>query len=109
MLFCHFPVALACSGGGRRRGGGQIALLAPWASVTAPALWPVIPRHPAPATAPLAGFGRCRLFRVSDTRSKPFKHEDSINGYQQQTRRRTQGVITVNLVFEGLNKSGVSG
>ena len=50
MLSRHFPVAWACSGGDRRRGRGQTAELAPGASVTAPALWPVIPRHPAPAT-----------------------------------------------------------
>ena len=43
--------------------------LAPGAPVTAPALWPAIPRCRAPATDLLAGFGRCRLSRVSDTRS----------------------------------------
>ena len=35
MLFHHFPVALACSGGDRRRGRGQTALLTLGASVTA--------------------------------------------------------------------------
>ena len=80
MLSRHFPVAWVCSGGDRRRGCGQTAQLAPWASVTVPALRPVIPRHPAPATDSLAGFGRCRLSRVSDTRSKPLNQEASING-----------------------------
>ena len=45
-----FSRSLGFSGGDRRRGRGQTAELAPGASVTAPALWPVIPRHPAPAT-----------------------------------------------------------
>ena len=63
MLFRHFPVAWACSGGDRRRGCGQTAPLATGASVTTPALGPVIPRYPAPGDGPLlAGFGRCRLF-----------------------------------------------
>ena len=85
-----FSRSLACSGGDQRRVRGQTAQLALGASVTAPALWPVIPRHPAPATDPLAGFGRCRLWRVSDTRSKPLNPEDSIKGYPQQTRSGTQ-------------------
>ena len=85
-----FSRSLACSGGDRRRDRGQTAPLAPGASVTAPALWPVIPRYRARATDPLAEFGRCRLFRVSDTRSKPLNQEDSINGYPQQTRGGTQ-------------------
>ena len=50
---CCFSISrslgLLC--GDRRRGRGQTALLALGASVTAPALWPVIPRYCALATA----------------------------------------------------------
>ena len=47
--------------GDRRRGRGQTALLALRASVTSPALRPVIPRAARRQRIPLGGFVRCRL------------------------------------------------
>ena len=90
MLSRHFSVALACYGGDRRRGRGQTAQLA-LGRLSRPLLFGrLFPAIPHSATDPLAGFGRCRLFRVSDTRSKPLNQEDSIKGYPQQTRSGTQ-------------------
>ena len=85
MLPCHFPVALACygGGGGRRRGRAQIATLALGASVTAPALGPVIPHLPAPGYVPPGRVWPVSPVPVSDTRSKHLNQEDSINGYPQ--------------------------
>ena len=77
MLPCHFPVALACYGGDRRRDRGQAA------SVTAPALGPVIPHLPAPGYVPPSRVWPVSPVPVSDTRSKHLNQEDSINGYQQ--------------------------
>ena len=63
-----------------------------------------------PATAhrrrtPLPGFVRCRLFRVSDTRSKPLNQEDSINGYPQQLKTRS-GTQDRNRQGDRLGKRG---
>ena len=91
MLSRHFLVALACYGGDRRRGRGQAATLAPGASVTAPALGPVMPHLPALGDGPTGRVWPVSPVQVSDTRSKPLNQEDSINGYQQlKTRSGTQ-------------------
>ena len=91
MLSRHFPVAWACSAGTGAgaaarprcspRGGGVCHGPCSWAGYSPPVL------HS--ATDLLGGFVRCRLFRVSDTRSKPLNHEDSINGYPQQLKTRS--------------------
>ena len=76
MLSRHFPVALVCYGGDRRRGRSQTATLALGASVTAPALGPVIPHlsctRRRTSWAGLSG-AACS---VSDTRSKPLNQQD---------------------------------
>ena len=53
-------------------------------------LQPVLPRYPAPAAHLLAGFVRCRLSGVSDTRSKPSSQEDKINGHSKDAARRDE-------------------
>ena len=64
MLPCHFPVALACYGGDRRRGRGQISTLAARPRLSRPLLLGrLFPTFLHPATYLLAVFGRCRLFR----------------------------------------------
>ena len=105
MLSRHFLVALACYGRPKSRGRGQAATLAPGASVTAPALGPVMPHLPVLGDGPTGRVWPVSPVQVSDTRSKPFNQENSINSYQQQFKTRS-GTQDRNRQSDRLGKRG---
>ena len=76
-----FPRCLGLLRRGPAQGPRPDRYARPWGRLSRPLLFGrLFPTFLHSATDLLDGFVRCRLFRVSGTRSKPLNQEDSING-----------------------------